>query len=28
LLTQQWHRLLEIQQVQTDLLNDLLEKKK
>lgn len=27
LLTQQWHRLLEIQQVQTDLLEDLLEKK-
>ena len=28
LLTQQWHKLLEIQQVQTDLLEDLLEKKK
>ncbi len=28
LLTQQWHRLLEIQQVQTDLLEDLIEKKR
>lgn len=27
LLTQQWHKLLEIQQVQTDLLQDLVEKK-
>jgi len=27
LLTQQWHRLLEIQQVQTDLLEDLIKKK-